>query len=213
MRLDGHESAKVELSTTAWFYDTKNEGSPEVWTAPWVQERFGILTGGRQRSCVRPHMRAFSSSYFVMRSSARVEGYRGKASSKAELSSAQDLPANLTSGGTLSPPRSRIRDGRAPGERHHSIRRHARARPDNGDAPLDPWARAAPQPRPMSGRSDRRLHDRPLRQHALSCEPPQSDQESPRQSHDHHLAHTPSGAAGALAEPAYLGGPWLVALP
>jgi hypothetical protein len=146
--------------------------------------------------------------------------YRGQVSFKAELSSAQDLPANLTSGGTLSPPRSRIRDGRAPGERHHSMRRHLRTRPDNGDAPLDPWARAAPQPRPMSGQSApmsgqsaRGLHDRPLRQHALGCEPPQGDQEPPRQSHDHHLAHAPSGAAGALAEPAYLSGPRLVALP
>jgi hypothetical protein len=52
-------------------------------------------------------------------------------------------PANLTSGGTASPPRSRIRDGRAPRERHHSLRRHSRARPDNGDAPLDSRARAA----------------------------------------------------------------------
>jgi hypothetical protein len=102
--------------------------------------------------------------------------YRGQVSSKVEPSSAQDLPANLTSGGTLSPPRSRIRDRRAPGERHHSMRRHLRTRPDNGDAPLDPWARAAPQPRPMSGQSGRGLHDRPLRQHALGCEPPQSDQ-------------------------------------
>ena len=102
--------------------------------------------------------------------------YRGQVSSKVELSSAQDLPANLTSGGTPSPPRSRIRDRRAPGERHHSMRRHLRTRPDNGDAPLDPWARAAPQPRPMSGQSGRGLHDRPLRQHALGCEPPQSDQ-------------------------------------
>jgi hypothetical protein len=102
--------------------------------------------------------------------------YRGQVSSKVELSSAQDLPANLTSGGTASPPRSRIRDRRAPGERHHSMRRHLRTRPDNGDAPLDPWARAAPQPRPMSGQSGRGLHDRPLRQHALGCEPPQSDQ-------------------------------------
>jgi hypothetical protein len=139
--------------------------------------------------------------------------YRGQVSSKAELSSAQDLPANLTSGGTASPPRSRIRDRRAPGERHHSVRRPLRARPDNGDAPLDPGARAAPQPRPISGQSGRGLHDRPLRQHALGCEPPQSDQEPPCQSHDHHLAHAPSGAADALAEPAYLSGPRLIALP
>jgi Transposase DDE domain len=33
-----------------------------------------VLTGDRQRSCVRPHMRAFSSSSFVMRTSAWVEG-------------------------------------------------------------------------------------------------------------------------------------------
>ena len=55
------------------------------------------------------------------------------------------FPANLTSGGTMSAPLSRIRDGRAPGGRHHSVRRHLRARPDNGDAPLDPCARAAVQ--------------------------------------------------------------------
>ena len=34
------------------------------------------------------------------------------------------LPANLTSGGKIFPPRSRIRAGRAPGGRHHSVRRH-----------------------------------------------------------------------------------------
>jgi hypothetical protein len=45
----------------------------------------------------------------------------------------------------MSPPLSRIRDGRAPGGRHHSKRRHSCARPDNGDAPLDPCARAAVQ--------------------------------------------------------------------
>lgn len=33
------------------------------------------------------------------------------------------LPANLTSGGKIFPPRSRIRAGRAPGGRHHSVRR------------------------------------------------------------------------------------------
>ena len=53
------------------------------------------------------------------------------------------FPANLTSGGTASPPLSRIRDGRAPGGRHHSIRRRECTGPDNGDAPLDPRALAA----------------------------------------------------------------------
>ena len=48
-------------------------------------------------------------------------------------------PANLTSGGTASAPLSHIRDGRAPGGRHHSIRRRECTRPDNGDTPLDPW--------------------------------------------------------------------------
>ena len=46
----------------------------------------------------------------------------------------------------MSPPRSRIRDGRAPGGRHHSFRRRLSARPDNGDAPLDRCARAASGP-------------------------------------------------------------------
>lgn len=39
------------------------------------------------------------------------------------LVTAGHFPANLTSGGMMSPPRSRIRDGRAPGGRHHSVRR------------------------------------------------------------------------------------------
>jgi hypothetical protein len=63
-------------------------------------------------------------------------------STKAELSSRQVFPANLTSGGTESPPRSLIRDGRAPGGRHHSLRRCEGTRPNNGDAPLDSCARA-----------------------------------------------------------------------
>src|ERR1051326_7695215 len=55
------------------------------------------------------------------------------------------LPANLTSGGKIFPPRSRIRAGRAPGGRHHSVRRRFRTRPHNGDTPLDTDAHAASQ--------------------------------------------------------------------
>jgi hypothetical protein len=55
-------------------------------------------------------------------------------------------PANLTSGGTSSPPWSRIRDGRAPRRRRHSwrhsLRRRICTRPDNDDAPLDPYTRS-----------------------------------------------------------------------
>src|SRR5262245_10716007 len=51
---------------------------------------------------------------------------------KAELPSTQVFPVNLTSGGTESAPRSRIRDGRAPGGRHHALRRCEGTRPDNG---------------------------------------------------------------------------------
>src|SRR3954454_3558616 len=47
-------------------------------------------------------------------------------------------------------------------------RRHSRARPDNGDAPLDAWARATAQPRLNSCRGlGRGLHDRTSRPHAL----------------------------------------------
>ena len=45
----------------------------------------------------------------------------------------------------MSTPLSRIRDGRAPGGRHHSLERRECTRPDNGDAPLDLRARAAVQ--------------------------------------------------------------------
>jgi hypothetical protein len=91
------------------------------------------------------------------------------------------FPANLTSGGTMSSPLSRIRDGRDPGGRHHSVRRHSRARPDNGDAPLDRCARlpcssastfgdVSPNPRKFRRRSNdrrRRAGDRLSRKRCL----------------------------------------------
>jgi hypothetical protein len=96
------------------------------------------------RFCIRPHMRAFASSYFI---STLLRDFgvaaRLSRSTKAELASPQVFPANLTSGGTESPPRSRIRDGRAPEGRHHSLRRCEGIRPDNGDTPLDPSAPVA----------------------------------------------------------------------
>src|SRR5271166_5189119 len=114
-----------------------------MWTAPLASvfsrrfERVGGL-----RSYVRPHMRALASSYFIL----NLLGFRHCGAvgrlTKAELPSTQVFPANLTSGGTESPPRSRIRDGRAPGGRRLSLRRCEGTRPDNGDAPSDSCARA-----------------------------------------------------------------------
>ena len=67
-------------------------------------------------------------------------------SSKGELSIGQGAPCKPHIRREDIPPRSRIRDGRAPIGRHHSIRRRFRTRPDNGDTPLDRHAHAAPQP-------------------------------------------------------------------
>ena len=67
--------------------------------------------------------------------------------SKAELSSqAGHFPANLTSGGTTSPPRSRIRDGRAPGERQPLCETAAYAPGRTTATP--PWIRV---PVPLNG--------------------------------------------------------------
>src|SRR4249919_532529 len=110
-----------------------------VWTAPSWQELSSRKQHWSVQPCVRPHMRALASSYFIL---TLLRFLRLNRSTKAELPSTQVFPANLTSGGTESSPRSRIRDGRAPGGRHHSLRRCEDIRPNNGDAPLDPCARA-----------------------------------------------------------------------
>src|SRR5208337_3760416 len=88
-----------------------------VWTAPWVQEKMRNLTGGSIAiMCPASHegirVKLFHRGLLHVYSS----WLRISLQSKAELSSqAGHFPANLTSGGTTSPPRSRIRDGRAPG--------------------------------------------------------------------------------------------------
>ena len=89
-----------------------------------------------------------------------------------------------------------------------------RARPDNGDAPLDPYARAAFKPGFHSQRqSGHGLHHRALWYHALGRIPPQSDQKSPCHRHYHDLAHALSRATNALAKPNDLSRAGLVTLP
>ncbi len=111
-----------------------------LWTPPWAQEKSSGRLGyvGRVQTSVRPHMRAGLVKLFhgVTLHGRNVVAWhhdRPRQSSHSRRA----FPANLTSGGTMSPPLSRIRDGRAPGGRHHSLRRRACTRPDNGDAPLD----------------------------------------------------------------------------
>src|SRR5271165_3291523 len=89
-----------------------------------------------------------------------------------------------------------------------------RARPDNGDVPLDPYARAALQPGFHSQRqSGHGLQHRALWYHALGRIPPQSDQKSPCHRHHHDLAHALSRATNALAKPNDLSRAGLVTLP
>jgi hypothetical protein len=71
---------------------------------------------------VRPHMRAglvklFHGVTLQSRNLMAWHQYCPRQSSHSRRA----FPANLTSGGTASPPLSRIRDGRAPGGRHHSV--------------------------------------------------------------------------------------------
>ena len=123
------------------------------------------------------------------------------------------LPANLTSGGRISPPRSRIRDGRAPIGRHHSIRRRFRTRPDNGDTPLDPRAHAAPQ----SGLNSAAISPPDSRSRLPAPRPAsrtaKGDQEPARHRHHHYFAHAAPCAANALAKPADLSRAGLITLP
>ena len=94
--------------------------------APMRETLIGVDEGsGQLRPYVRPHMRASLVKLFLHPRPLRVCApwrisivFQGGA-----LVTAGHFPANLTSGGTMSLPRSRIRDGRAPGGRHHSVRR------------------------------------------------------------------------------------------
>jgi hypothetical protein len=130
---------------------------------------------GGVRSCVRPHMGAVSSSYFI--SVSFVFGTRCAGRCDPRWSSHQRrFPANLTSGGIAFPPRSRIRDGGAPRRRHHSLRRCISTRPDNDDAPLNPYPGAVRLGINFGRRSRCGLHHRTFRHHALCGEPPQGDQ-------------------------------------
>ena len=145
-------------------------GRPLMASTIW---RFARL--GRLRSYVRPHMGAVSSSYFI--SVSFVFGTRCAGRCDPRWSSHQRrFPANLTSGGIAFPPRSRIRDGGAPRRRHHSLRRCISTRPDNDDAPLNPYPGAVRLGINFGRRSRCGLHHRTFRHHALCGEPPQGDQ-------------------------------------
>ena len=121
----GREHAGPSGASAGAAFARSSRCDPSV-DAPFVaRENFRIVVArSRMLPSVRPHMRAFLSSLFH-RSLLHVYWSRLRISrqSKAELSLRQVFPANLTSGGTMSPPRSRIRDGRAPGGWHHSVRR------------------------------------------------------------------------------------------
>ena len=177
-----------------------------VWTAPVGQGAYVVVALGLEQSCIRPHMRVSRSSIFDTAGPIDVQG--------GALVTAGHFPANLTSGGMMSPPRSRIRDGRAPGGRHHSVRRRPATTPNNGDAPLDQSGRATSAVElDLRRRSGCRFHGRAVWHHALGDEPPQRDQQLPRQRHHHHLSHAGARRAGALTKPADVSGAGLIALP
>ena len=78
--------------------------------------------------CIRPHMRASPSSYFFIVGSFKRQrggalfGFTPRRSSRY----GRAFPCKPHIRRKMFPPRSRIRDGRAPGGRHHSVRRHFR---------------------------------------------------------------------------------------
>jgi hypothetical protein len=141
-----------------------------VWTAPSWQELSSRKQHWSVQPCVRPHMRAFASSYFIL---TLLRFLRLNRSTKAELPSTQVFPANLTSGGTESSPRSRIRDGRAPGGRHHSLRTMRRHQAEQRRHPLGSVCSGRRAARALLGcRLRCGLHDCALRDNALGREPP-----------------------------------------
>ena len=135
--------------------------------------RFARL--GRLRSYVRPHMGAVcQATSFPFPSFSAQDARAGVIQGGAPIIAGS--PANLTSGGIAFPPRSRIRDGGAPRRRHHSLRRCISTRPDNDDAPLNPYPGAVRLGINFGRRSRCGLHHRTFRHHALCGEPPQGDQ-------------------------------------
>ena len=121
--------------------------------------------------------------------------------------------SRLTSGGTMSQP-PRIRDGRAPGGRHHSIRRRLSRQAGQRRRPL------GSMPGPLYSPGLIRLVNQgigfstaPSGAHALGRIPPQSDQKPPGHRHHHDLAHALSRATNALAKPNDLRRAGLVTLP
>ena len=106
-----------------------------------AREKMRILTGGSIAIMCPAHMRVSRVKLFLHPRPLRVCApwrvsivFQGGA-----LVTAGHFPANLTSGGTMSQPRSRIRDGRAPGGRHHSIRRRLSRQAGQRRRPL--WIR------------------------------------------------------------------------
>jgi len=94
---------------------------------PRVKSVFGLGLSCRLQVCVRPHMGPSPSSYFFMWAPSSVSavvrfGFHPRRSSRC----GRAFPCKPHIRRKMFPPRSRIRDGRAPGGRHHSVRRHFR---------------------------------------------------------------------------------------
>jgi hypothetical protein len=103
--------------------DSKRLLTPNVWSGCESQENLVALAVAILHQCVRPHMRALASSYSIL----TLRFLHCGAVESIDQGGApitQVFPANLTSGGTESSPRSRIRELRCglhpPGQRLES---------------------------------------------------------------------------------------------
>ncbi len=127
---------------------------------PFVKGLVEALRTYRVRSCLRPHMRAPPSILFCRW--------------RSEVSSLSRRASLLTShpAGSRSRPLSRIRDGRASKERHHSVKTTLGATPKIGDVPSDHRTACRRNAARFRRRLDGGFHNCTLRHHTINDKSP-----------------------------------------